>query len=86
MKENETIEPGEITTPVNKEQTDKNKTGKTKTRIEILVEKYAKAYPREKVFHVTSDMQVFLSKDKNLAELHQRSLDKEENLQTIKVK
>lgn len=59
---------------------------KGKTKVELLVERYAKAYPREKVFHVTSDMQVFLSRDKNLAELHQKSLEKDEKIQTIKVK
>lgn len=47
---------------------------------------YAKAYPGEKIFLVTSDRQVFLLKDKGLAENHQRSLKNGEKIQTIKVK
>ena len=47
---------------------------------------YAKAYPDEKIFLVTSDRQVFLMKDKGLAENHQRSLKNGEKIQTIKVK
>lgn len=35
-------------------------------------------YPAEKVFHVTSDRQVFLDKDYHLAKLHQRNLGKGE--------
>lgn len=47
---------------------------------------YTKAYPGEKVFHVTSDKQVFLEKDRGLAVLHQNSLGTDEKVQTIKVK
>lgn len=47
---------------------------------------YCKAYPGEKAFHVTSDRQVFLEKDKGLAVLHQNSLGNGELVQTIKVK
>lgn len=39
---------------------------------------YVKSYPGEKVFHVTSDRQVFLDKDYHLAKMHQRSLGKGE--------
>lgn len=45
-----------------------------------------KAYPKETAFHVTSDKQVFLGKDLNLARFHQRSLKTEGEVQTIKVK
>lgn len=45
---------------------------------------YIKAYPDEKAFHVTSDRQVFLEKDRNLAVLHQNSLKNGEQVQTIK--
>lgn len=47
---------------------------------------YANAYPKEKAFHVTSDRQVFLERDRGLAVLHQTSLDNGEKIQTIKVK
>lgn len=47
---------------------------------------YAKAYPKEKAFYVTSDKQVFFEKDRNLAVMHQNSLASEEKVQTIKVK
>ncbi|WP_270544935.1 hypothetical protein [Butyricimonas paravirosa] len=82
MNENETQEQEKNTL----DQPEKIEGKKGKTKVELLVERYAKAYPREKVFHVTSDMQVFLSRDKNLAELHQKSLEKDEKIQTIKVK
>lgn len=51
-----------------------------------FLESYMKAYPKETVFHVTSDKQVFLEKDLNLARFHQRSLKTEGEVQTIKVK
>ena len=82
MNENETQEQEKNTL----DQPEKIEGKKGKAKVELLVERYAKAYPREKVFHVTSDMQVFLSRDKNLAELHQKSLEKDEKIQTIKVK
>lgn len=44
---------------------------------------YAKAYPKEKAFCVTSDWQVFLEKDRGLAVLHQNSLGNGEKIQTI---
>lgn len=43
-----------------------------------FLESYVKAYPNEKVFHVTSDRQVFLDKDYHMAKVHQRSLGKGE--------
>lgn len=46
---------------------------------------YAKAYPKEKAFYVTSDKQVFLEKDRGLAVMHQNSLGNGEKVQTIKV-
>lgn len=52
---------------------------------QALVTKYAKYYPKNTTFHITSDMQVFLSGDKSLALLHQRSLKNEEQVRTIKV-
>ena len=82
MNENETQEQEKNTL----DQPEEIEGKKGKTKVELLVERYAKAYPREKVFHVTSDMQVFLARDKNLAELHQKSLEKDEKIQTIKVK
>lgn len=40
---------------------------------QALAEKYAKAYPDCKAFHITSDRQVFLDKDKNLAQYIRRA-------------
>lgn len=50
-----------------------------------LAEKYAKAYPDCKTFHITSDKQVFLDKDKNLAQFHQKGLGEGE-VRTINVR
>ena len=87
MDEKETQETGKDNIiPAEQPETAKVKEKKTKTREEILIEQYAKVYPKEKLFHVTSDMQVFLAKDKNLAELHQRGLANEEKIRTIKIK
>lgn len=61
----------------------------TKARQEkdaAFIAPYVKAYPGEKAFHVTSDKQVFLERDRGLAVLHQNSLESEEKVQTIKVK
>lgn len=48
-----------------------------------LAKEYAPLYPENKVFHITSDKQVFLAKDKGLAQLHQRG--KEGQLTTVKL-
>nr|WP_306449049.1 hypothetical protein [Odoribacter splanchnicus] len=75
----------EMETPDSK--TKKGKTGNTQERkIPKILEPYIKAYPKERTFHVTTDKQVFLEKDLNLARLHQRSLKNGEKIQTIKVK
>jgi hypothetical protein len=39
-----------------------------------LAKEYARLYPKSKAFHITSDRQVFLEKDKSMADFHQRSL------------
>lgn len=49
------------------------KTGEYK-RVPEFLEPYLRRYSGEKVFHVTSDRQVFLDKNKHLARLHQESL------------
>ena len=54
-------------------------------KLEEKMKPYIKPYPGEKEFHVTSDGQVFLSKDKVLAIEHQRQLDKENSIQTYSV-
>ncbi len=38
-----------------------------------LAKEYAKLYPKNKTFHITSDKQVFLEKNKSMADLHQRN-------------
>lgn len=57
-----------------------------KDPFEALAEQYAKLYPDNDVFHITSDKQVFLTKDLNLAQLHQSSLKDGEEVKTIKIK
>ena len=39
-----------------------------------LAKKYFRNYPGEKVLHITSDMQVFLSHNRGLALAHQRTM------------
>ena len=68
------------------EKTKEDKAKKAKVNpAQALAERYARYYPDSKEFHITSDGQVFLSGDKNLAILHQSGLPDGE-LQTIKVK
>ena len=101
MKEEDTKEPnrqqeGEKkgTTPAEtasaqgtgKETRNTNKEGNTPKSIPGYLVPYVKAYPKERTFHVTTDKQVFLEKDLNLARLHQNSLKNGEKVQTIKVK
>ena len=69
-----------------KETRNTNKGGNTPKSIPCYLVPYVKAYPNEKAFHVTSDKQVFLEKDRGLAVLHQKSLKNGEKVQTIKVK
>lgn len=52
---------------------------------ETLAKRYAEAYPDCRTFHITTDRQVFLEKDKNLAQFHQKGLGGGE-IRTIKVK
>jgi len=49
-----------------------------------LALEYAKAYPDNPVFHITSDRQVFLEGDLNLARLHQAGQDPLEQVKSIK--
>lgn len=65
----------------------KEKTKESKEdKIPVYLGPYVKAYPGEKAFHVTSDHQVFLEKNKSLAVFHQKSINSSEKVQTIKVK
>lgn len=81
--EKETSSAVESTAPAietdSKSETTKTKTktkikAKVKSEFESLAESYAKNYPNVRVFHITTDKQVFFEKDKNLALLHQASL------------
>ncbi|MGL5683591.1 MAG: hypothetical protein ACRDDZ_11165 [Marinifilaceae bacterium] len=47
---------------------------KKRSKFEVLVDDYAKAYPKEKRFYVSSDGQVFFERDKNMAQYHQSGL------------
>lgn len=51
----------------------KDKAAKSKEK-EDFIEPYKRSYPKEKLFYVTSDKQVFLKKDHQFAKLHQKSL------------
>lgn len=53
---------------------------------EKLAKEYAKHYPHNDTFHITSDKQVFLKGDRNLAVLHQAGLKTNEKIRTITVK
>lgn len=53
--------------------------------LKVLAANYAEYYPECKTFHITSDRQVFLDKDKNLALLHQAGLGEGE-VRTINVR
>ncbi len=57
-------------TPTEKPAAEKEDSALTK-----LAKEYRKLYPGNKTFHITSDRQVFLDKDKGLADLHQRGLN-----------
>lgn len=49
-----------------------------KPKYPAFLDGYIKAYPKEKVFHVTADKQVFLDKDYHFAKAHQDGLGKGE--------
>lgn len=53
---------------------EKSKKQDKQSPAEKLVDSYRKSYPDNKVFYVTSDMQVFLQIDQNMAILHQKTL------------
>jgi hypothetical protein len=48
-----------------------------------FMDHYRKAYPKEQCFHVTSDKQVFLSRDLSLAKRHQKTIDERQEVKTI---
>lgn len=93
---------GDNETEKNKESVEKPETAKEKAKVTVdefarklaekskeqqeFIDPYIKAYPKERVFHVTSDRQVFLERDRSLAVLHQNTLGNEGKVQTIKVK
>ena len=60
--------------------------GKKADPYEKLAREYAKHYPHNDTFHITSDKQVFLKGDRNLAILHQAGLKTNEKIRTITVK
>ena len=66
------VEPTETPAPA------KGRKQPKKTEAPDFLKGYTKAYPKEKVFHVTTDKQVFLGKDYSLAKAHQNSLGKGE--------
>lgn len=53
---------------------------------EQLAEQYAKRYPDNKIFHITTDKQVFLQGDLSLAIMHQATLKAVEKVRSITVK
>lgn len=55
-----------------------------KDPFKALAAHYAKAYPKCRAFHITSDMQVFLDHDLNLAQCHQATLGEGE-VRTINI-
>lgn len=89
MQEKSELEAKELAEKCKKEAADKlateNSPKKPLPQKNTFIDKYAKSYPANKVFYVTSDNQVFLQGDHNMAVLHQKTL-KEGELETIKVK
>lgn len=86
LKTTETIK-GDTADSIPEDKKTKEKTKESKEdKIPVYLRPYVKAYPCEKAFHVTSDHQVFLEKNKSLAVLHQKSINSNERVQTIKVK
>lgn len=61
------------------------KEAEAKDPYKALAKKYAKVYPGNKTFHITTDKQVFLEHDKNLAMLHQRGLKVDGVVKTVKI-
>lgn len=55
-----------------------------KTGVPKFLEPYRKAYPKCRVFHVTSDRMVFLESDRNAALVHQQSIG-EGSVETYKM-
>lgn len=54
----------------------------TKSEADFM-DHYRKVYPKEPCFHVTSDKQVFLSRDLPLAKRHQKTVDEKKEVETI---
>ena len=65
------------TTEAANESATRNKSA-SKPKYPAFLAGYIKAYPNEKVFHVTADKQVFLDKDYHFAKAHQNGLGKGE--------
>lgn len=59
--------------------------GKYVKRTPAFLGPYRKAYPKCRVFHVTSDRMVFLDGNLNMAKVHQRSIGDGE-VETYKIK
>jgi len=66
------------------EQNPDQEKGKKTDKQSALIASYKKGYPKEKAFHVTSDYQVFLEKDLAMAKIHQKTVDANKEVQTIK--
>lgn len=64
--------------------TEPSKTKVADDPYQALAAQYAKMYPRNKTFHITSDLQVFLEGDERLARMHQNGLEGGE-VKSIKV-
>ena len=68
------VETPKVETP--KVETPKvEKPGKTNKELDEQMKPYLKAYPKEKLFWVSSDGQVFLSSNLSDAQWHQKHLD-----------
>lgn len=86
---------GQISTQIKEKQTQANKTISPDPQIkkatkadpyEELAKEYTKHYPGNDTFHITTDKQVFLQDDRNLAVLHQNTLKTDEKVHSITVK
>lgn len=73
---------GDGKTPPAKSDANKKKPSKN----ELKAASYAKLYPECPAFHITSDGQVFLDKNKNEALSHQQTIAPTESVEIIKIK
>lgn len=86
MAKKETVTaPEETTTTVAPEETTATVAQEEPDEMTAFIALYRKSYPKENVFHVTSDWQVFLGHDLQYAKTHQKQVDANRQVTTLHV-